>query len=197
MAWVLAILAGLIFGAADQYLGSLEVAGNLGFWTISVSLLSAPWLVFPFVVGCTQKSVPKAAAMGLIATMSAFSGYFLMIVGPFEGGHWNLTVVEVRGLLLSNRLNIVGGVVLGPLYGFLGQRWRTRRAWLSAALVAGSLALEPLAQTVAGHSYPYETAVWTGEVLVGVLLAGAFGFLGYRHRKASGHFAARPLSTQP
>jgi len=46
--------------------------------------------------------------------------------------------------------------VTGPLYGFLGQRWRTRRAWISAALVAGALCLEPFVLTAAGRTFPGE-----------------------------------------
>ena len=56
----------------------------------------------------------------------------------------------------------------GPLYGFLGQRWRTRRAWASAALVAGALCLEPFALRVAGRSYPGQSVVWPAEIAVGI-----------------------------
>lgn len=91
-----------------------------------VSLLSAPWLVLPFAFGCGQLH-PGAVTIGLVVTLSALLGYFLMIMGPFAGGQWNLSLHEVRGLFLSNTLNIFGGFVTGPLYGFLGQRWRTRR----------------------------------------------------------------------
>src|SRR5262249_58567658 len=48
MAYVLAALAGLAFGAADQYLGSFSALGG---WTAAVSGLSAPWLLLPFVAG--------------------------------------------------------------------------------------------------------------------------------------------------
>jgi len=43
--------------------------------------------------------------------------------------------------------------VTGPSR-FLGQRWQTRRAWTSAALVAGALCFEPFALTVAGRAFP-------------------------------------------
>ena len=185
---LITILVGVGFGAGDQYLGSVTIPGS---WTTTLSLLSAPWLVLPFAVGCSQLRTSRAAISGLVASMSALAGYFLMIMGPFEGGQWNFTFRETRGLLLSNTLNIVGGLVTGPLYGFLGQRWRTRRAWISAALVAGALCLEPFALTAAGRSFPGESAaVWRAEVIAGIALAGYFviaGLASRRHRSVPSH----------
>jgi len=181
---LIAVLVGVGFGAGDQYLGSLT---TLGSWTETLSLLSAPWLVLPFVFGCSQLRANRAATAGLVASMSALAGYFLMIMGPFEGGQWNFTFREAHGLLLSNTLNIVGALLTGPLYGFLGQRWRTRRAWISAALVAGALCLEPFALTAAGRTFGGEsTAVWRVEVLAGIAMAGYFVIAGsaYRRRRS-------------
>ena len=144
MVFPVAIVVGLIFGGADQYVGSIDARG---LWTVSLSLLSAPWLVLPFLFGCSQLRSSRAGKLGLVATMAALLGYFAMIMGPLEGGQWSLNLREVHGLLASNMENILGGLVTGPLYGVLGQRWRTRRAWLSAALVAGALCLEPVALT--------------------------------------------------
>jgi hypothetical protein len=178
--FLVAVVVGLAFGAGDQYLGSIDARG---LWTVSVSLLSAPWLVFPFLFGCGQLRASRAAQVGLVATVAALSGYFLMIMGPFEGGQWNFSLHEIHGLFASNMQNIFGGFVTGPLYGFLGQRWRTRRAWLSAALVAGALCLEPLAQRLAGKSYPSDSVVWTVEIAVGVAVAAYFYFSGSAYRR--------------
>ena len=38
-----------------------------------------------------------AATAGLVVTLTALLAYFLMIMGPFEGGQWNLTAHEIRG----------------------------------------------------------------------------------------------------
>ncbi len=192
MAFPIAIVIGLVFGAGDQYLGSLNTSG---LWTVSVSLLSAPWLVFPFLFGCSQLRASRAAEVGLIATLAALSGYFLMIMGPLEGGQWSFNAREIHGLLASNLQNILGGLVTGPLYGFLGQRWRTRRAWLSAALVAGALCLEPLAQSLAGRSYPGESVVWPAEIAVGVALASFFVLTGIAFRRRVGSGLSEPTAT--
>jgi hypothetical protein len=183
-AWVVflvAVVVGLIFGGGDQYLGSINATG---LWTESLSLLSAPWLVLPFLFGCSQLRSSRAAAVGLVATLSALSGYFLMIMGPLEGGQWTITSLrEVHGLLFSNEENILGGFVTAPLYGLLGQRWRTRRAWTSAVLVAGALCLEPLALSVTGRSYPGYLVVWPAEIGVGIALAAFFLVTGVMYRR--------------
>jgi hypothetical protein len=179
--FLVAVVVGLSFGAADQYLGSLF---TLGSWTASTSLLSAPWLVLPFVFGCSQLRAGRAALVGLLVTASALSGYFLMIMAPFEGGRSSFDLREIRGLLLSNTLIIIGGLVTGPLYGFLGQRWRTRRAWTSALLVAGALCLEPFAVIAVGRGYEGSKVVWGAEIACGVAVAVFFLARGtaYRHK---------------
>ena len=189
MVFLVAVVVGFAFGAGDQYLGSLAVPG---LWTVSVSLLSAPWLVLPFVFGCSQLRASRAAMVGLVVTLSALLAYFLMIMGPFEGGHSSLNLREIDGLLRSNVRNIVGGLVTGPLYGFLGQRWRTRRAWLSAVLVAGALCLEPFAEAVAGNHPPGASAVWSVEVAVGLAVAAYFVGSGRAYRRRHGSDLAEP-----
>ena len=173
MIFPIAILVGLLFGGGDQYLGSVIVSGG---WTESVSLMSAPWLVLPFAFGCTQARARRAAQVGLVVTLSALAGYFLMIMGPLEGGRWTMTASEARGLLLSNRENILGGFITAPLYGLLGRAWREHRAWFSAVAVAGALCLEPLVLAVSHRDYAGESVVWPFEVGAGFALALYFAF---------------------
>jgi hypothetical protein len=181
VAFLLAVVIGLVFGGGDQYLGAIN---DNGLWTVSLSLLSAPWLVLPFLFGCSQIRPGRAATLGLVATMSALLGYFLMIMGPLEGGQWTMNLREIHGLLHSNLENIAGGFLTAPLYGLAGQRWRTRRARTSAVLVAGALVLEPLALTLAGRSYPGDSVVWPVEIAVGLCTAVYFvlSTLTYRRR---------------
>jgi len=190
--FLVAVVVGLGFGAGDQYLGSIITPG---LWTASVSLLSAPWLVLPFAFGCSQLRAIRAAAVGLVVTMAALSGYFLMIMSPFEGGRSSFDAREIKGLLLSNTLNIVGGLVTGPLYGFLGQRWRTRREWVSAAMVAGALCLEPFALTAAGRSYEGTKAVWIGEITAGIGVAAYFLIAGIAYRRRGESTGSTPTTS--
>ena len=70
MAILIAAVAGLLFGGADQYLGSLI---ELGPWTYSVSAMSAPWLVLPFGAGSTQRRAGRAALLGIVVRSVAHS----------------------------------------------------------------------------------------------------------------------------
>jgi len=156
-----------------------------------LSQLSAPWLLLPFAFGCSQPRANRAALIGLVATVAGLFGYFLMTLGPFEGGHASLNLRAARGLLLSNTWVIAGGLVTGPLYGFLGQRWRTRRAWMSAVLVTAAFCLEPLAETAANRRFPGASTVWPLEVLTGLILAVYFFVTGMAYRRGGEWYRRR------
>jgi hypothetical protein len=167
-----ALLLSAAFGAGDQYLGSLTGSGHLwaAGWSSDVSLLSAPWLVLPFVAGATQRDPKRAALLGLACTYAALLGYGLMTVSPIENAH--LSVATVRGFLYSERAVFIGGIVTGPLFGWFGQQWRTRRAIAGALVTAAALCLEPLARRVSVNPIRYRD-VWLAEVAAGLALATA------------------------
>jgi len=183
MAYAVTIVAGFAFGALDQYVGSRV---TLGPWATTVSLLSAPWLIVPFVAGCTQTRVRRAMALGLVAVLAALAGYFAMTYSPMEGvplrRFWSGEVSIVTSGY--NPAYILAGIVLGPLYGWLGQRWRVDRFWLSAVLVAAPLILEPLARR-SFEPLSGPPLVWWLEIAVGLLVAaGALAFM--RARRPAG-----------
>ena len=174
MAYLLAVLVGLAFGAGDQYLGTLQW---IGYWTGTAAQVSAPWLVVPFVVGMTRPRARRAATLGLITTVSALFGYFAMTYSPMETHPWSLDRF-IQGLVAVtttgyNPAYVLGGLVGGPLFGLLGQRWRVRRSWVSAAIVAGVLCLEPVVRWASGQLMP-PAPVWTVEVAVWAVAAGLF-----------------------
>jgi hypothetical protein len=179
MAFILAVVIGGMFGTADQYLGSVSHIP----WLVETSLLSAPWLVLPFVFGCTQRRLGRAMTIGCVATAAALLGYFIMTLTPVEGVHLNGSIGPILALLHSEARVILGGVVTGPLYGYLGFRWRTTRAWLSASLVAGAICLEPLAAAAVGHLPQFET-VWITELTVGLIAAVYFAVTGWHFRNS-------------
>ena len=146
MAVGLALLLAAAFGAGDQYLGSLTGSGHLwaAGWSSDVSLLSAPWLVLAFAAGATQRESRRGALLGIAATYAALLGYAVMTLGPVENAH--LTAATMRGFLISERTVVLGGLVTGPLFGWFGQQWRTRRAFFGALVSAAALCLEPLAR---------------------------------------------------
>lgn len=182
MAFVLAVIVGFVFGGVDQYLGSLRLLDLFGQWPSTASQVSAPWLVLPFAFGCSQRDGRRAVLVGLVATQAALFGYFAMTLSPFEGVHPG--TAEVAGLLGTNMQYVVGGLVTGSLYGLLGQRWRTSRSWVSAALVTGALCLEPVARVATGRLSPPDT-VWDVEVAIGLAAAAAFAAVLVRGRRAA------------
>ena len=162
---LLACLLALVFGAADQYVGSLS-AHPLG---ADLSGLSAPWLVLPFVVGALQRSPRRAAVVGIVCTMLALVGYTLMTFSPLENAH--LTVPGLLGFLRGGNFRwFAAGVLTGPLFGWLGYRWRVRRALWAGLAVTALIVLEPMARHVYGNVIR-SGSVATGEMLVGGLVA--------------------------
>ena len=188
MAYLVAVILGLAFGAGDQYLGTLLWIGP---WTATAAQVSAPWLILPFVAGLTQERPRRAAALGLVVTVSALLGYFATTYSPMEIHPWSfhrfvtgMVAVTTRGWY--NPAYILGGLVTGPLFGFLGQRWRVRRSWVSAALVVGTLCLEPAARWASGQLMP-PAPVWTIEVVAGAMVAMMFASSLLTWRRATVH----------
>jgi hypothetical protein len=173
MGVVVALVLSAAFGAADQYVGSLVRHP----WGAQVASLSAPWLVLAFVAGCTQRAPRRAALIGLACTYAALTGYLLMTDSPVEGAQYS--VANARGFLISNVPVVVGGLVTGPLFGWFGQQWRTRRALAGALVSAAALCLEPLARRapigsmhVVGRDYLLTTPIGSHPVVLAEVAAG-------------------------
>jgi hypothetical protein len=87
--------------------------------------------------------------------------------------------------LVSNSPVVLGGIVTGPLFGWFGQQWRTRRAIAGALVVGAAFCLEPLARRAAvrpihmlGRGYavtnPIDShSVVLAEIAIGIALAAA------------------------
>lgn len=163
---LLIVLAGGIYGAADQYLGSRI---QLGEWTVAVSQMSAPWLALAFLAGTWPNHRTHAVAIGAATTFAAVAGYMLMTLSPVEGVapsaiHW---LAEIRSQLHV----IVPASLTGPLFGWLGWRWRRESSLVPALLVAALFALEPLARALAGQQVASRSLAWPVEVVTGAALA--------------------------
>jgi Family of unknown function (DUF6518) len=172
MGVLLALVLSAAFGAGDQYLGSLTGSGHIwaAGWSSDISLLSAPWLVLPFVVGATQREPRRAALVGLACTYAALLGYMVMTLSPVEHAH--ISAAAIRGFATSERAVLVGGIVTGPLFGWFGQQWRTKRAISGALVTAAALCLEPLARRVTIDPIGNRD-VWLAEVAAGLALGAA------------------------
>ena len=166
-----AIAFAFIFGALDQYLGSLWSSTHLGFWTADVSQMSAPWLALPFLVGWRAAHARSAAVAGTSATFAAVLGYFVMTLSPLEGvGAGQIHVLA----FVDSQLHVLAPALLaGPLWGWLGWRWGTARSWPSAALLASGFSLEPLARLVTAQRFRF-AAVGVVELGIGLTLLSVF-----------------------
>jgi hypothetical protein len=171
--FVVASLVGFVFGAGDQYLGSLKPLVALGPWTVSVSQMSALWLLLPFAFGCTQDRPRRAILVGLVATSAALAGYLVMTVSPMGSVPLREFPHAAVAFAGSNLLWIVGGAVTGPLFGLLGQQWRIGRWWVGAAVVGGAFLLEPVARFFRGQLIG-PSWVWMAESVLGVCLLTGF-----------------------
>jgi hypothetical protein len=179
---VLALVLSAAFGAGDQYLGSLTGSGHVwaAGWSTDISLLSAPWLVLAFAAGATQREPRRAALLGLACTYAALLGYAVMTLSPVENAH--LTLATLRGFVMSERPVLLGGIVTGPLFGWFGQQWRTRRAVWGALITAAALCLEPLARRISRNAAAIQYRdVWLAEVAAGLVFAAVV--LARRHAR--------------
>lgn len=175
MSAAIVVVLAAVFGAGDQYLGSFA-AHPLA---TDVSLLSAPWLVLPFAAGWTQRTPARAAALGLACTLSALAGYALMTLSPVEQAH--LTLRAVQGFVVSSSAVLLGGLVTGPVFGWLGHVWRERRTWGAALAVAGAVLLEPAAHAAVGRPIRF-ASVSLAEVALGAALLACAGVTRRRPR---------------
>ena len=135
---VVLVLLSAGLGAADQYLGSSP--GHL--WAVDVSLLAAPWLLLPFLIGSTQPSARRAITLATIGTCAALLGYIGMTLSPVEDA--KVSVVGVLGLLRWQVRWFLLASITSPLFGWLGHRWRSGTNPWPPIIAAAALCLEPL-----------------------------------------------------
>lgn len=175
---ILMLVAAAVLGACDQYIGSLPTLS----WGVSVSLLSAPWLLVAFVAGCTQHEWKRGVLVGLACTIAALVGYGLMTLSPVENAHltWSTSAAFAR----SESRVFFGALATGPLFGWFGQRWRTERAWAGAFVTAAAFCLEPFAESTARTPIS-SSAVAHAEIIVGIVMLGYIALARRRWHSAS------------
>lgn len=171
--WAVSLAGAAAFGAIDQYLGTVRFLVEFGRWPSTASQVSATWLLLPFLAGCTQRSARSAAAIGAVSTQVGLTSYVLMTVSPFEGVALGAAPAAAAAMTAANMSWVVLGILTGPLYGWLGYRWRTARSAVAAALVIGALCLEPMARAAVGQRDD-PAVVWEVEIAIGCAAAVAF-----------------------
>lgn len=169
MAYGVAVLVGALFGAGVEHLGSLA----FGPWGWATSRLSAPWLLLPFLFGLTQQRARPAAFVGVLATFCAVCGYVLMLIASAGVDSGGVTAAIALRETMTQLRWFIAGAASGPVYGWLGYRWRTTRWWPSALGAAGALALEPALLLLTGAAFG-PGLVYVVESATGVAWAALF-----------------------
>jgi len=174
-------LAGLAFGAGDQYLGSLSA------WPVAtaISLMSAPWLLIAFFAGCAQRRLSVGALVGLIVSMTALMGYCVMSVTPLEGVNLGAGPQALISSVLAQGHTFLCALVTGPVFGYLGAAWRDRKFIVSAILAGAVLIGEPVVRAFNLESGP--AVAFVAEMLAGLTLATYFALhlARARHRQVT------------
>jgi len=157
------VVAAWVKGPATGGLSAIsQVRSDLG-------NLSTPWLMVPFIAGTQSRRPGRGALLGLLATMSALLGFYLLTSLLVELGRPGLLDNFGREFW-ANRFYFVSGVLSGPLFGALGAWWRKTRS-VGASVVAGVLMMgEPIVLALIGVVFP-ATVVGRNAVSIGVYAA--------------------------
>lgn len=171
----LVVLLSAAFGCAESVLWS---SSERTYW---VGNMSALWLALAFVAGRWTPHPAWAAVVGWLATVAALAGFYAFQV-MHSSGSWMVLqhVVWKYG---------AGGALAGPLFGWLGHRWRTRRSWYAAAAVVAAFALEPTAWRMYLGFTPSNYSAFSREriaaVVIGFWFAGQLARLARRRSDAA------------
>src|SRR5207247_10542018 len=113
----------------------------------------------PFIAGIRSRRAASGALLGLLATMSALLGFYVLTTFVVDTGFGH----ELWG----NRIYLASGVLSGPLFGALGAWWGRSRS-IRASVIAGALLIgEPIVFAVIGVVFP-ATAVGLDAISVAV-----------------------------
>jgi hypothetical protein len=147
------LLAALCFGMLAALIKGPGGADDVSAIRSSLGNLSTPWLLVAFVAGTRCSRLRSGALVGLLATMVALIGFYLVSSIIQDLGHHGF-LGDLRLELSANRGYLQSGLVAGPLFGALGAWWR-QRGTLGASVVAGVLLMaEPLVLLLLGAVAP-------------------------------------------
>ncbi len=139
-AFAFGVVAGVIAGGGGTGTGA-EVRN-------AIANLSTPWLLVGFVAGTGFSRLRTGALAGLVATMVALTGFYL--VKALVHGNDLGFVGDLRFELSANRGYLQGGIVTGLAFGVLGAWWQKRRTWRASVLAGALLMAEPLVLVLIG-----------------------------------------------
>lgn len=151
------VLALLLPIAAVTGFGLEIVKGNSGdALRDALGNMSTPWLVIPLVAGFLGASVLRGAALGLLATTVALTGFYVgatLAFGNHLGDATGSFAHNVRFIADANKVWFILGAVSGPILGAIGGY--LRRPLHVAGAAGAMLVLEPIVvRAVQGRHLP-------------------------------------------
>ncbi|XVV17248.1 DUF6518 family protein [Actinoplanes sp. CA-131856] len=129
------LAAALVFGMVAAL-----VKGDDGGVRDTIGNLSTPWLLVAFVPGMFARSVPRGAVVGLVSTLVALLGFYVVVTLTLDDQMPDMRE-HLLHVLRLNRRWIWSGLLSGPVMGAAGA-WLGRRALLPVTAVL--LILEPI-----------------------------------------------------
>ena len=160
------------FGAVEQRAGA---GTEHPAFVSALAEMAAPWLALPFLAGASWASRRRVRLLGLAVALVAVAGFLVASVGVVQ------TFTSGPSALLWAMLFqlpwLLGAAVSGPVYGWLGYRWRVTRSWWAALAATAPFMLEPVVRWQLSSWEiliwtPYAPAAWA-EALAGLALTVA------------------------
>ena len=149
------LLAAVAFGLLAAWGKGQDTDGVSGISQVRaiVGNLSTPWLIVPFVAGAGCARMRSAAVLGLVATIAALVGFYLLTAAVVDLGVSGFPA-SLRVELSANRGYLEGGLLSGPLLGLAGAWWHRSRALPAAVVVGALLMAEPIVLLLLGAALP-------------------------------------------
>jgi hypothetical protein len=178
------LAGGLCFGVADRWLAHGPA------WTLDVSNVAALWLAIAFVAGLSCSSPALGSISGFVAVQSALVGYYGWM---FVFEH----VTPASYLLVRAAPWAIATLVVGPLFGWLGCRWKVERSNVAVLALAAAFVIDCV-----GYVAIYGIHTWVNLVvhlaaaLTGCLIVSC-GFLARRATPPAQRIPLQPPSQRP
>jgi hypothetical protein len=166
------VIGAFVFGvAAAAIKGPNGGTGAVAALRTNLGNLSTPWLLVGFVAGTTTPRRLRGAASGLLVTLLALIGFYVLNAVFVDLGAQTFAGNLGRELS-ANRVYLESGLVSGPVFGALGAWSRGSRS-VRTSIVAGVLLVaEPIVVAALGliAGDGVSLTVYSAELVIGIAI---------------------------
>ena len=158
---MICLIGSALFGILDASVYELDSG-----WAFWLANLVSLWLLMPFVFGTGFRKPLVSALLGLATTQVALLAFYLWLA------NFQISGMPFQWLFMSNY--VAAGLVTGPLFGWMGGLWATRR-WSAAGLIlAAAFLIEPFAWRIYLGRWQPVFLLSVAEVVAGVIMVRFF-----------------------